>query len=157
MSRGMKKQKVPGDVITMKTRLDEHPLIMEWINSQSNHGDSIRYLIEQEIIRRGGVYNLQYLIPTHRNLEELMIKEKVTDSHHTIDETPVHIPRNHSVSDEVHKPVVLEEVQDVSKNPQESKMDTSENKQRLNESDQTLKQESIEQPDISEEDISSWG
>ncbi|WP_197187603.1 hypothetical protein [Brevibacillus agri] len=61
----------------MKTRLDEHPLIMQWINSQSNHGDSIRYLIEQDIIRRGGVQNLQLLIPTERNLGELMNQEPV--------------------------------------------------------------------------------
>lgn len=72
MARGIKKDKVPGDVITMKTRLNEHPLVMEWINKQSNQGDSIRYLIEQDIIRRGGVCNLQFLIPTVRNLDELM-------------------------------------------------------------------------------------
>lgn len=39
---------------------------MDWINSQSNLMDSIRYLIENEV-RHNGVRNLQQLIPAERS------------------------------------------------------------------------------------------
>lgn len=61
----MKKIKQPGDNISIKTKKNEAPAVMEWINSQSNLVDSIRYLIENEI-RVNGVRNLQHVIPSHR-------------------------------------------------------------------------------------------
>lgn len=61
----MKKLKKPGDNISIKTKKNEAPAVMEWINMQSNLVDSIRYLIENEI-RQNGVRNLQHFIPSHR-------------------------------------------------------------------------------------------
>lgn len=40
---------------------------MQWINAQTNLMDSIRYLIENEIVR-SGVRNLQAYIPSERNM-----------------------------------------------------------------------------------------
>lgn len=63
----MKKLKNPGDNISLKTKKSEDPAIMDWINSQSNLMDSIRYLIENEV-RQHGVRNLQSFIPADRTL-----------------------------------------------------------------------------------------
>lgn len=63
----MKKLKLPGENISLKTKKSEDPAVMEWINAQTNLMDSIRYLIENELIQNG-VRNLQTLIPSERNL-----------------------------------------------------------------------------------------
>jgi|GEM_PF-1350595 len=63
----MKKPKKPGDNISLKTKKNESPVILEWINSQTNLMDSIRYLIENEV-RANGVRNLQAHIPAERSL-----------------------------------------------------------------------------------------
>lgn len=63
----MKKQKQPGENISLKTKKNESAAVMAWINGQSNLMDSIRYLIENEI-RLNGVRNLQYFIPSDRSL-----------------------------------------------------------------------------------------
>ncbi|MBR2568430.1 MAG: hypothetical protein IKE34_04510 [Paenibacillus sp.] len=62
----MKKMKRPGENISLKTKKNEDPAIMDWINSQSNLMDSLRYLIEREICQFG-VRNLQTVVPTERN------------------------------------------------------------------------------------------
>ncbi|MDB4866445.1 MAG: hypothetical protein JWR03_778 [Cohnella sp.] len=62
----MKKIKQPGDNFSLKTKKTEDPLVMQWINTQTNLMDSLRYLIENEI-RGNGVRNLQTCIPTERN------------------------------------------------------------------------------------------
>ncbi|ALS25925.1 hypothetical protein ABEV74_13050 [Paenibacillus cisolokensis] len=62
----MKKKKLPGENISLKTKKNEAEAIMEWLNCQSNLMDSIRYLIENEI-RANGVRNLQQFIPADRN------------------------------------------------------------------------------------------
>ncbi len=61
----MKKIKQPGENISLKTKKNESPDVMDWINGQSNLMDSIRYLVENEI-REHGVRNLQLLIPAER-------------------------------------------------------------------------------------------
>jgi len=61
----MKKRKQPGENISLKTKKNESPAVMEWINSQTNLMDSIRYLIENEIGQHG-VRNLQLIIPAER-------------------------------------------------------------------------------------------
>lgn len=61
----MKKVKQPGDNISLKTKKTENPLVMSWLNSQSNLMDSIRYLVECEI-SSNGVRNLQACIPVER-------------------------------------------------------------------------------------------
>lgn len=61
----MKKNKLPGDNISLKTKKTEDPLVMAWLNAQTNLMDSIRYLIENEI-RQNGVRNLQTYIPVER-------------------------------------------------------------------------------------------
>jgi hypothetical protein len=61
----VKKIKQPGENISLKTKKNESPDVMDWINGQSNLMDSIRYLVENEI-REHGVRNLQLLIPAER-------------------------------------------------------------------------------------------
>ncbi|OBZ10211.1 MULTISPECIES: hypothetical protein [Bacillales] len=63
----MKKTKLPGDNISLKTKKTEDPLVMQWLNSQSNLMDSLRYLVENEIALNG-VRNLQAFVPTERNM-----------------------------------------------------------------------------------------
>lgn len=62
----MKKTKAPGDNISLKTKKTEDPLVMAWLNAQTNLMDSIRYLVENEI-RQNGVRNLQTYIPMERS------------------------------------------------------------------------------------------
>ncbi|MDQ6418894.1 hypothetical protein RB620_05510 [Paenibacillus sp. LHD-117] len=71
----MKKTKLPGDNISLKTKKNENPLVMSWLNSQTNLMDSLRYLVEKEI-SSNGVRNLQAIIPAargelHNSLSEL--------------------------------------------------------------------------------------
>lgn len=61
----MKNPKKPGDNISLKTKKNESPLIVDWINNQSNLMDSIRYLIENEVTANG-IRNLQNHIPAQR-------------------------------------------------------------------------------------------
>jgi len=62
----MKKLKEPGGNISLKTKKNEDPAIMQWLNAQTNLMDSIRYLIENEV-RQNGVRNLQAIIPAERS------------------------------------------------------------------------------------------
>ncbi|WP_308636901.1 hypothetical protein [Paenibacillus silvisoli] len=61
----MKKTKLPGDNISLKTKKSEDPLVMAWLNMQTNLMDSFRYLVENEIMLHG-VRNLQMFIPAER-------------------------------------------------------------------------------------------
>jgi hypothetical protein len=63
----VKKTKQPGDNISLKTKKTEDPSVMNWINAQTNLMDSLRYLIEHEIVQNG-VRNLQTFIPMERNV-----------------------------------------------------------------------------------------
>ena len=63
----MKKTKQPGENISLKTKKTEDPLVMHWINAQTNLMDSLRYLIEREIVSNG-VRNLQAFVPAERNV-----------------------------------------------------------------------------------------
>ncbi len=63
----VKKTKQPGENISLKTKKTEDPLVMDWINAQTNLMDSLRYLIEREIVSNG-VRNLQAFIPAERNV-----------------------------------------------------------------------------------------
>ncbi|MBP3966639.1 hypothetical protein [Paenibacillus lignilyticus] len=66
----MKKTKLPGGNISLKTKKTEDPLVMAWLNAQSNLMDSFRYLVEKEITLNG-VRNLQAYIPMERtNLQD---------------------------------------------------------------------------------------
>ncbi|MGO4545159.1 hypothetical protein AB4Z29_10195 [Paenibacillus sp. 2TAB23] len=62
----MKKTKLPGDNISLKTKKTEDPLVMQWLNTQSNLMDSLRYLVEKEIASNG-VRNLQAFVPMERS------------------------------------------------------------------------------------------
>lgn len=44
---------------------------MDWINAQTNLMDSLRYLVENEIVKNG-VRNLQTFIPAERNVLSMM-------------------------------------------------------------------------------------
>ncbi|SDW97523.1 hypothetical protein [Paenibacillus sp. CF384] len=61
----MKKMKLPGGNISLKTKKTEDPIVMAWLNAQSNLMDSFRYLVEKEIMLNG-VRNLQAYIPMER-------------------------------------------------------------------------------------------
>ncbi|WP_138753937.1 hypothetical protein [Paenibacillus sinopodophylli] len=63
----MKKTKQPGDNISLKTKKTEDPLVMQWLNTQSNLMDSLRYLVEREIASHG-VRNLQAFVPMERSM-----------------------------------------------------------------------------------------
>ncbi|KRE53592.1 hypothetical protein [Paenibacillus sp. Soil522] len=63
----MKKTKLPGDNISLKTKKTEDPLVMQWLNMQTNLMDSLRYLVENEIMLNG-VRNLQAFVPMERNM-----------------------------------------------------------------------------------------
>ncbi|MBP1991561.1 hypothetical protein [Paenibacillus eucommiae] len=63
----MKKLKIPGDNISLKTKKTESAAILDWLNSQTNLMDSIRFLIENEI-QQNGIRNLQQFIPSDRNI-----------------------------------------------------------------------------------------
>jgi len=73
----VKKNKQPGENISLKTKKKEDPLVMQWINSQSNLMDSIRYLIECEIMQHG-VRNLQAFIPMERKIMMDLSKDEPT-------------------------------------------------------------------------------
>ncbi|MEV5029956.1 hypothetical protein [Paenibacillus sp. LPE1-1-1.1] len=62
----MKKTKLPGENISLKTKKTEDPLVMQWLNTQSNLMDSLRYLVENEIALNG-VRNLQAFVPMERS------------------------------------------------------------------------------------------
>ena len=60
-----KKEITPGKNFTVATKKDESETVLNWLNAQSNLSDSIRYLIENDIIQNG-VRNLQEYIPAIR-------------------------------------------------------------------------------------------
>ncbi|HET7628642.1 MAG TPA: hypothetical protein VFK44_09670 [Bacillales bacterium] len=60
-----KKEKKPGDHIILRLKNNESPLVLEWMNRQSNLSDAIRYLIEEEI-RANAVRDLQEYVPAKR-------------------------------------------------------------------------------------------
>lgn len=62
----MKKPKKAGDNISLKTKKNELPIIVDWINCQTNLMDSIRYLIEKELMTNG-LRNLQLHVPAERS------------------------------------------------------------------------------------------
>lgn len=59
------KEKKPGDHIILRLKNTESPVILDWINRQSNLSDAIRYLIEEEI-RDHNLRDLQEAIPAKR-------------------------------------------------------------------------------------------
>ncbi len=61
----MKKEITAGKNFSVNTKKDESSDIIDWLNSQSNLSDSIRFLIEQDI-KLYGVRNLQQIIPADR-------------------------------------------------------------------------------------------
>ncbi|MBM7567831.1 hypothetical protein [Paenibacillus sacheonensis] len=62
----MKKTKLPGGNISLKTKKTEDPQVMAWLNAQTNLMDSLRYLVENEI-KLHGIRNLQSYIPMERS------------------------------------------------------------------------------------------
>ncbi|MDN4524662.1 hypothetical protein [Fictibacillus fluitans] len=89
----MKKQKKPGDNISLKTKKNEAPAIIDWINSQTNLMDSIRYLVENEI-NANGVRNLQQHVPADRGFVS------GDEGHGVVQEDRKHSPEYDNVNDE---------------------------------------------------------
>jgi len=59
------KDKKPGDHVILRLKNQESPMIIDWMNAQSNLSDAIRYLIEEEI-KAHDVRDLQEYIPAKR-------------------------------------------------------------------------------------------
>ena len=85
----LKRMILAGKNFSVNTKKDENSTVIDWLNSQSNLSDSIRFLIEQDI-KLYGVRNLQQIIPADRgynfqidkavlnyNTAPIEIKEKI--------------------------------------------------------------------------------
>jgi hypothetical protein len=72
------KEKKPGDHIILRLKNTESPLILKWINNQSNLSDSIRYLVEEEI-KAHSVRDLQEYIPAKRKPLEVQVETAATE------------------------------------------------------------------------------
>jgi len=73
----------PGKPVVLKLREDEQQLVLDWINAQTVHGDSLRYLIQKDIAENG-IRNLQLIIPQYRDIEVMRSQINATypdDSH----------------------------------------------------------------------------
>lgn len=69
------KEKKPGDHIILRLKNNESPLIIDWINHQSNLSDAIRFLIEEEI-KAHSIRDLQEYIPAKRKpLESKVVSD----------------------------------------------------------------------------------
>lgn len=87
----MKKTKLAGDNISLKTRKNEDPLVMAWLNMQTNLMDSLRYLVENEIMQYG-VRNLQMFIPMERtgiHRQDLLVSQQAAAAAEVKAEHPV--------------------------------------------------------------------
>ncbi|WP_061311269.1 hypothetical protein [Clostridium botulinum] len=52
---------------TYRTKKEEHPYVVDWLEGQSNLNDAIRFLIEEDI-KKNGVRDLSKYIPAIRSL-----------------------------------------------------------------------------------------
>ncbi|OMF30043.1 hypothetical protein BK133_16875 [Paenibacillus sp. FSL H8-0548] len=113
----MKKVKLPGGNISLKTKKTEDPLVMQWLNAQSNLMDSLRYLVENEIAQNG-VRNLQAFVPMERNrlqdsagLPEAVVSEPPA---YAAAATTIGAEQTAAASEAIHapEPVVEEEIDD---------------------------------------------
>ncbi|NDI36626.1 hypothetical protein [Chengkuizengella sediminis] len=64
------KLKTQGSTITGRFTNDESALIIDWWNHQSNAFQSVKYLIEKEILQNG-IKNLNQLVPSDRDIDRL--------------------------------------------------------------------------------------
>ncbi|HEX7063513.1 MAG TPA: hypothetical protein VF199_00465 [Bacillales bacterium] len=72
------KDKKPGDHIILRLKNNESPLILDWINHQSNLSDAIRFLVEEEI-KAHAVRDLQEYIPAKRKPLEAAVEEAASE------------------------------------------------------------------------------
>lgn len=62
-----KKEIQAGSTITIRTRKNENPKIIEWLNAQTEMSTSLNFLIEQEIMQNG-IVDLSTQVVSHRPL-----------------------------------------------------------------------------------------
>jgi len=63
-----KRQVKAGEQVPFRLKKYESPVVLEWINQQANVADSLRYIIEMDYYRNGGVaINYQSMIATDRD------------------------------------------------------------------------------------------
>ncbi|HEU5140948.1 MAG TPA: hypothetical protein VFT51_13290 [Bacillales bacterium] len=72
------KDKKPGDHIILRLKNNESPLILDWINNQSNLSDAIRFLVEEEI-KAHAVRDLQEYIPAKRKPLEAAVEQAASE------------------------------------------------------------------------------
>lgn len=107
----MKKTKLPGENISLKTKKTEDPLIMAWLNTQSNLMDSLRYLVENEIAVNG-VRNLQAYIPMERSrLQGSAALQQANEIHPALKNEAI-VASNTSIPAVPVKAIVEEEIDD---------------------------------------------
>ncbi|GAB6453631.1 hypothetical protein CON36_35815 [Bacillus cereus] len=90
------------------------PTLLSWIEAQENFSDSMRYLMEQEILLNG-VRNLAKYIPQVRDLEGAIREQQESQLEETINpssvvyvptESPVTVPTQQPVRFENERPIV---------------------------------------------------
>ncbi|MDP5276110.1 hypothetical protein [Chengkuizengella axinellae] len=65
------KEKTQGSSISGRFTNNESQLILDWWNTQSKAFESVKYLIEKEILQNG-INNLNQIIPLDRDLDRLI-------------------------------------------------------------------------------------
>ena len=76
----MSPAKKPGDNIIFRLKRNENQQVLDWINAQSNISDSLRFLIELEILRNG-IKDFQEVIPPKRSEKFLLeyLKQEISN------------------------------------------------------------------------------
>ncbi|MCK6259548.1 hypothetical protein LCY76_23550 [Fictibacillus sp. KIGAM418] len=80
MSKKVRKPKEAGGIVTWKLKQNEPQLILDWLNQQDNVMDSLRFLVEQEIVTNG-IRNMQLHIPSSRSLEHYNVSEQIPNAY----------------------------------------------------------------------------
>ncbi|MGF7534927.1 hypothetical protein AAGG74_14750 [Bacillus mexicanus] len=72
MGYNQNKQKGPGDNVILRFKKDEKSTVIDWVNGQSQISESLRFLIEADVQRNGGIVDYGKIIPPHRDKEFLV-------------------------------------------------------------------------------------
>nr|WP_245247346.1 MULTISPECIES: hypothetical protein [unclassified Paenibacillus] len=143
----------------MKTKKTEDPSVMNWINAQTNLMDSLRYLIEHEILHNG-VRNLQTFIPVERN---------VLGSVPPLQEGPMNTPQSNELLPNA-TVVLVDGMREIREGREEASAGQSVQREEPERPNLSMPQKETRQPEVStrpmtelnaddeidDEDIESW-
>lgn len=96
------KDKKPGDHVILRLKNAESPVIIDWMNHQSNLSDAIRYLIEEEI-KTHEIRDLQEYIPAKRKPLQIPEKKHTVEENRQVQEEEITAAKN--PDNELEKPV----------------------------------------------------